>query len=318
MRRNLKHVDLCTGTGGFTLALKSTKKVKTIFANDFYKQSKNIFELNFKTKLDTRDVNDIEPESFPDHDILTGGFPCQPFSIAGKRDGFDDDRSNVFWAIVRIMKTKKPMLVILENVKNIMSIDNGETFKTVINTLKDVGYNVSYTVMDTSKHCGIPQHRERVYIVCSMGFDVNMNFTEIPKQPMEDFLEPDIPDKYYYTPQSTIWDMLHEGITKTSTIYQFRRVYVRENQKGECPTLTANMGGGGHNVPLIKDSQGIRKLTPRECFNFQGFPPNFKLPSDLADCHLYKLAGNAISVPVGVLVVDRCLQSIPQTLCHSQ
>jgi len=315
--KNLRHVDLCTGTGGFTLALKSTKKVTTIFANDFYKQSKDIVELNFKIKLDVRNINDIDPDSIPEHDILTGGFPCQPFSIAGKRDGFEDDRSNVFWAIVRIMKAKKPKIVILENVKNIMSIDNGETFQTVINTLKDVGYNVNYNVMDTAKHVGIPQHRERVYIVCSLGFDVNMKFDEIRKQPLSDFLENEIPDKYYYTESSKIWDMLHAEVTQTNTIYQFRRVYVRENQKGECPTLTANMGSGGHNVPIIKDSMGIRKLTPRECFNFQGFPSNFKLP-DLADCHLYKLAGNAISVPVGVLVIDRCLQSIPQTPSHTR
>lgn len=313
----MRHVDLCTGTGGFTLALKSTGKVNTIFANDFYKQSKDIFELNFKTKLDTRDVNDIDPNSFPEHEILTGGFPCQPFSIAGKRDGFDDDRSNVFWMIVRIMKAKKPKLVILENVKNIMSIDNGDTFQTVINTLKDSGYTVNYTIMDTAKHCGIPQHRERVYIVCSLGFTVNLEFEEMKKQPLSDFLESNAPEKYYYKESSKIWKLLEESVTKTNTIYQFRRVYVRENQKGECPTLTANMGGGGHNVPIIKDSKGIRKLTPRECFNFQGFPTNYKLPK-LADCHLYKLAGNAITVPVGVLIVDRCLQSFPRKLSHNR
>lgn len=311
----LKHVDLCTGTGGFSLALSSTKKIKTIFANDFYKQSKDIFELNFKVKLDTRDINTIDPKTIPEHDILTGGFPCQPFSIAGKRDGFDDDRSNVFWAIVRIMKTKKPKLVILENVKNIISIDNGDTFKIIIQTLQNCGYNVNHTVMNTSKYTGIPQNRERIYIICSLGFTVDLNFKEIKKQPLEKFLEKnEIPTKYYYTDETKIWDLLNENVTKKNTIYQLRRVYVRENQKSECPTLTANMGGGGHNVPIIKDTIGIRKLTPRECFNFQGFPSNYKLPSTIADCHLYKLAGNAISVPVAVHVIDKCLENYPQKL----
>jgi len=117
-------------------------------------------------------------------------------------------------------------------------------------------------------------------------------------------LQDEVPNKYYYTEASSTWPLVSQAIVKNNTIYQYRRVYVRENKSNECPTLTANMGGGGHNVPLVKDSKGIRKLTPRECFNFQGFPQSYLLPV-LADSNLYKLAGNAVSVPVVKLIAER-------------
>jgi DNA (cytosine-5)-methyltransferase 1 len=115
-----------------------------------------------------------------------------------------------------------------------------------------------------------------------------------------------IPLKYYYSDKSSTWDVIKNGVVKNDTIYQYRRVYVRENKSSECPTLTANMGSGGHNVPLILDTKGIRKLTPRECFNLQGFPLSYKLPN-LSDSNLYKLAGNAISVPVVNLIANRII-----------
>ena len=118
--------------------------------------------------------------------------------------------------------------------------------------------------------------------------------------------EQTVPDKYYYTDSSSTWPLVSEAVTKRNTIYQYRRVYVRENKSSECPTLTANMGGGGHNVPLIRDEKGIRKLTPRECFNFQGFPSEYRLPN-LSDSNLYKLSGNAVSVPVVKLIANRLI-----------
>jgi DNA (cytosine-5)-methyltransferase 1 len=132
----------------------------------------------------------------------------------------------------------------------------------------------------------------------------SLDFDAKPKLPISSCLETAIPEKYYYTDKSSTWALIKSGVTKKDTIYQYRRVYVRENKSNECPTLTANMGGGGHNVPLILDNKGIRKLTPRECFNFQGFPQTYKLPP-LADSNLYKLAGNAVSVPVVKLIAER-------------
>jgi DNA (cytosine-5)-methyltransferase 1 len=165
-------------------------------------------------------------------------------------------------------------------------------------------------VLNTSDITGIPHHRERIYIVCMKSkkvFDTfSLDFPKIEKKKISEFLETNVPLKYYYNDKSTTWELLKKNVVKKDTIYQYRRVYVRENKSSECPTLTANMGGGGHNVPIILDDKGIRKLTPRECFNLQGFPSSYKLPS-LCDSNLYKLAGNAVSVPVVKLIANRLI-----------
>ena len=171
-------------------------------------------------------------------------------------------------------------------------------------------YHIRFKVLNTAQITGIPQHRERIYIVCIKSKEIfdkfTLDFPDIRKKAISDLLETDVPDKYYYTDKSSTWELVRNAVTKKNTVYQYRRVYVRENKSNECPTLTANMGSGGHNVPLILDDKGIRKLTPRECFNFQGFPSTYKLPN-LADSHLYKLAGNAVSVPVVELIANRLM-----------
>lgn len=302
----LKLVELFTGTGAFSLAFENTKKVETIFANDFCKNSEKIFNENFLLKLSCSNINDIKITDIPKMDILTGGFPCQPFSIAGEQKGFDDERSNVFWKILKIIKAHKPRIVILENVKNLQSHDNGETFKVITNELDKLKYYYKHTILNTSEYSSIPQNRERIYIVCFKNKeDYNkFNFPDKidvkKKKLLSSMMETTVDSKYYYTADSAIWDKLtdiKEPISK-NVIYQYRRYYVRENKNNVCPTLTANMGTGGHNVPLIKDKNGIRKLTPRECFNLQGFPQTYKLPTNLSNAALYKLAGNAVSYPI--------------------
>ena len=307
--RKLKMIDLFAGTGGFSLAFMSTKEVDVVFANDMVDHSKTIYDKNFEHKLKIKDINNIEAEDIPCHDILTGGFPCQPFSIAGNQEGFNDERSNVFWKILSIIDYHKPKCVILENVKNLLSHDNKKTFKIIKENLEDRGYNICHKILNTAEITGIPQHRERIYIVCLLSKNIfdkfNLDFPKIEKKKISYFLEKDkVSDKYYYGDNLKIWDLVRENVVKEETIYQLRRVYVRENKSNECPTLTANMGGGGHNVPLILDEKGIRKLTPRECFNFQGFPLSYEL-AKLSDTNLYKLAGNAVSVPVVNLIANR-------------
>jgi DNA (cytosine-5)-methyltransferase 1 len=307
---NIKMIDLFAGTGAFSYAFEKTGKVKCVFANDMVEWSKKIYDLNFTHKLTLGNLNDIKVADIPKHNILTGGFPCQPFSIAGKQEGFQDVRSNVFWKILEIIDFHQPSCVILENVKNLVSHDEGKTFETIKKNLTERGYNICFKILDTAKITGVPQHRERIYIVCIKSKSIFDNFTldfpDKPKKSIASMLELNIPDKYYYTEKSSTWDLVKEGVTKENTIYQFRRVYVRENKSNECPTLTANMGTGGHNVPLILDKKGIRKLTPRECFNFQGFPASYKMPQ-LSDANLYKLAGNAVSVPVVELIAKRLI-----------
>lgn len=312
---NLKMIDLFAGTGAFTLAFQETNNVNVVFANDMVEYSKKIYDENFNHELTLKNLNDIDNEDIPKHDILTGGFPCQPFSIAGLQEGFKDERSNVFWKILSIIDYHKPKCIILENVKNILSHDDKKTFEIIKNNLEDKGYYICYKILNTAKITGIPHHRERIYIVCIKSKSVfdkfNLDFPEIEKLKITSFLETDVESKYYYTEKSSTWELLKNNVIKKDTIYQYRRVYVRENKSSECPTLTANMGSGGHNVPIILDDIGIRKLTPRECFNLQGFPSSYKLPL-LSDSSLYKLAGNAVSVPVVKLIANKLIPLLQQ------
>jgi len=307
----LKMIDLFAGTGAFTYAFEQTGKVSCVFANDMVKWSKKIYDENHEHKLTLQDLNTIKVEDIPKHDILTGGFPCQPFSIAGKQMGFDDSRSNVFWKILEIVDYHNPRAIVLENVKNLVGHDEGRTFSTILENLTKRGYHIKYKVLNTSTITPIPQHRERIYIVCLKDKDVmdrfSLDFPSVEKKSISEMLTTeDVDSKYYYTDKSSTWPLVSQAVVKHDTIYQYRRVYVRENKSNECPTLTANMGGGGHNVPLVCDTKGIRKLTPRECFNFQGFPSSYRLPK-ISDTELYKLAGNAVSVPVVKLIADRLM-----------
>lgn len=298
-------IDLFCGTGAFSYVLEKNGH-KCVFANDFIQESKEIYELNNKqTVFVKEDLNKVKTKSIPKHSILCGGWPCQPFSIAGKQEGFNDSRANVFWKIIEILKYHKPSIIILENVKNLTSHDKKNTFKVVKKELETLGYNLKYKILDTSIVTNVPQHRERIYIVGFLEKKYYDSF-EFPQEtntllPVTDLLEQNVEEKYYYSERLKVYEEIKKNVTKhvsTNTVYQYRRYYTRENKSSVCPTLTANMGGGGHNVPLILDDKGIRKLTPRECFNLQGFPESYQLPPNLSDSKLYKLAGNAVSIPV--------------------
>ena len=273
---------------------------------------KKIYELNYPThEFTLKDLNTINVSDIPSHNILCGGFPCQPFSIAGDKKGFQDKRSNVFWKILEILEHHKPEIIILENVKNLKSHDKGKTYEIIEKKLQEIGYYIKTSILDTNKITNIPQHRERIYIVGFLNKEKYDKFDfDFPQQEPEklyNMLDKNIDDKYYYSDRFKVFEEIEKGISKTifeNVLYQYRRYYVRENKSNCCPTLTANMGGGGHNVPLLKDNKGIRKLTPRECFNLQGFPIDYKLP-DICDSALYKLAGNAVSVPVVKLIVNK-------------
>lgn len=317
---SLKMIDLFAGTGAFSYVCNNNN-IKCVFANDISEDSKKIFDLNHEIDLTCKDLNNIKLKNIPKHNILCGGFPCQPFSIAGMQKGFDDERSNVFWKILKILKKYKPDIVILENVKNLQSHDKGNTFKIIHEKLEKLNYYIKYKILDTSKYTKVPHHRERIYIVCFRNKELynkfDFNFKDIKTEKITKYLEKTIDDKYYYNNRYKVYDTIKEGITKKNIIYQYRRYYVRENKNGVCPTLTANMGTGGHNVPLLKDDKGIRKLTPRECFNLQGFPKDYKLP-EISDNKLYKLAGNAVSVPIVELIINEIknldLENIHQIL----
>ena len=183
---NLTMIDLFAGTGAFSLAFQETNSVNIVFANDMIEHSKKIYDENFDHKLTLKNLIDIDVENIPKHDILTGGFPCQPFSIAGLREGFKDIRSNVFWKILSIIDFHLPKCVILENVKNLLSHDDKKTFNIIKSNLESRGYYVYYKVLNTADITGIPHHRERIYIICLKSKNIfnkfNLDFQKIEKK----------------------------------------------------------------------------------------------------------------------------------------
>ena len=304
----MKCASFFAGVGGIDKGFEQAG-FETIYANEFDYNASVTYKANFpNVKFDLCDIREVDPQQLPDFDIMLAGFPCQAFSVAGYRQGFNDEkgRGNLFFELARIIKVKQPEIIFLENVKNLVSHDNGNTFSVISETLFNLGYHIRPVVLNACNYGNIPQTRERIYIVCFKNIEHRKNFDfpapiKLTKQLSDviDFVKKKEKKFYYTNDNCTFYDKLKEGITKSDTVYQWRRVYVRENKSKMCPTLTANMGTGGHNVPIIKMYNGeIRKLTPRECFNLQGFPADFILPKELCNGALYKQAGNSVVVTV--------------------
>lgn len=284
---NFKFIDLFAGIGGFRLAMQNVGG-KCIFTSEWNVEAQKTYRTNFGEipfgDITKERIKNYIPEKF---EILCAGFPCQAFSIAGFQKGFSDTRGTLFFDLQQIIETHKPKVVFLENVKNLVSHDNGNTFKTIIEVLeKKLGYKVFTKILNSMTHANIPQNRERIFIIAfdpkqvpnyaSFKFPAEIKLTKT----IHDILEKGKQsDKLYYNQNHAYYPELSKAMLSKNTVYQWRRVYARENKSNVCPTLTANMGTGGHNVPLIKDDFGIRKLTPRECFTFQGYPQNYVLPN---------------------------------------
>ena len=365
--------SLFAGIGGICSGIISSSYkdsgYEIVWANEIDEYACETYRTNFSHHLLEGDINDILDQNNISNneareimlskkiDVLNGGFPCQAFSIAGYQKGFQDDRGNLFWSIintVKLIETKyeKPRILFLENVKNLMAHDKGNTYKVIKSEIEKIGYTVKEKVLNTMYFSDLPQNRERIYIICfrdkkdadkfSMFDNIDLYKKQFTKKDrMDQFkkiidITTKVPDKYYYTKEkyphyfltedeynsidiSERGDHrinLEESITDKYQFYQLRRgMYVRKNQNNVCPTLTANMGTGGHNVPLIIDNFGIRKLTPAETLRLQGFPinDNYKLPVEFkgkkyADSYLYKQAGNAVSVPVIRLIATELLK----------
>ena len=279
------------GVGGIDLGFEETGEFKTVYANEFDSYASETFEMNYPTvKVDQRDIHLVPVEDVPKTDVIIGGFPCQAFSIAGYRQGFEDKkgRGELFFELMRMVEAKKPRVALFENVKNLVGHDNGNTFRVICEQLELLGYHywpLSIPLTTTVKDI--------------IDFDTKVD------------------DKYYYTEgkyKGDIYKLLVEATKDDDinhpAIYQWRRKYVRQNKSGVVPTLTANQGEGGHNVCIVKTKQGLRKMTPRECFNTQGFPKNYKLPKKQSDARLYKQAGNSVCVPVINRIAENILEAI--------
>jgi len=298
-----KFIDLFAGVGGFRLALQNLGG-KCIYTSEWNKEAQKTYQANFGEipfgDITKKSTKRYIPETF---DVLCAGFPCQAFSIAGYRKGFSDTRGTLFFDVEKIIERHRPKVVFLENVKNLVSHNKGKTFKVILEIIeKKLGYKVFYKILNTMTHSNIPQNRERIFIVAFNPKKVkNYNLFSFPEeipltQTIHDLLDENKQEpKYYYSKDHKYYPELEKTMTKNDTVYQWRRVYVRENKSKVCPTLTANMGTGGHNVPLIRDNFGIRKLTPKECFAFQGYPiDKFILPK-IANSKLYMQAGNSVT-----------------------
>jgi DNA (cytosine-5)-methyltransferase 1 len=302
-KTHFSFIDLFAGIGGFRLAMQNLGG-KCLYSSEWNEDAKMTYFANFG-EVPFGDITKDIVKSYikTNFDILCAGFPCQAFSIAGYQKGFSDTRGTLFFDIEQIIELHRPKVVFLENVKNLVSHDKGKTFKIILEILSEkLGYKVFHKVLNSMTHANIPQNRERIFIV---AFDPNQvkNNQEFKfpdeidlSKKVKDFLEKEKQDpKYYYSKNHQYYPELEKCITSKDTVYQWRRKYVRENKSKVCPTLTANMGAGGHNVPLILDDFGIRKLTPKECFSLQGFPMDkFKLPL-ISDSKLYMQAGNSVT-----------------------
>lgn len=322
-------IDLFAGIGGFHLALK--KEAECVFVSEWNEQARQTYLLNFGEEMLKNnipfeaDITNIDEKDVPNHTILCGGFPCQPFSIAGLQKGFSHPtQGNLFFDIIRIVKEKKPRVLFLENVKNLKSHDKGNTFKVICETLEKEGYTIHHAILNGTIHGNVPQNRERIFLVCFKDKEDSAHF-KFPsaielKKTINDIVDisQKKPEKYYQTNlDSPSVKKMVASIQNKGSIYQYRRYYLRENKNGVCPTLTANMGMGGHNVPLLKDNYGIRKLTPKECILFQGFPKSYKLPA-ISDSHLYKQAGNSVVVPVIERIAKNIIKALKKTDTEKQ
>lgn len=321
----LKCASFFAGVGGIDKGFENTGFFKTVYANEFDCYPVKTFESNFNIKVDCRDIHKVKNNEIPDFDVMLAGFPCQAFSIAGYRQGFDDDkgRGTLFFELVRIIKERKPKIVFLENVKNLVGHDNGNTFRVILNELEKENYHVKKDVLNAMEYGNVPQNRERIYIVAFKDREMYRNF-EFPMpikltKKISDIIDfnKKVDEKYYYTEgkyKGDIFQKLVEAIDDDNAVYQWRRKYVRKNMSGVVPTLTANQGEGGHNVCIVKTKYGIRKMTPHECFNAQGFPKNYVLPDDMSDGRLYKQAGNSVCVTVIERIAEQIKNAYIETI----
>lgn len=295
--------SLFAGIGGIDLAFVQAG-FEIVWANDIDPDACKTYRHNFPDSLLVEgDIRSIDKRSIPDFDVLTAGFPCQPFSVCGKQKGFQDDRGNLFFQIVDVIEVKNPGVVFLENVANLVEHDHGRTFNTIHNELVSRGYCIRYLVADACDY-GIPQHRTRSYIVAFKDEEQCDRFAFPEKVPLEkhifDIIDKRIkPDETFYLKEGTVrFKKIESAIKDTEQIYRFSDYGIQSSKDGISFTLKANMGTWYDRVPIIKDNYGIRKITPKECLALMGFPADYDFPCDLKVGSAYKQCGNSVVVPV--------------------
>lgn len=310
-----RSIDLFAGIGGIRLGFDKVfnNEIETVFVSEWDKKAKETYRANFDDEAEIQgDITKIDEKNIPKHDILLAGFPCQSFSLAGHKKGFEDARGTLFFDVARIIKHHKPTVVFCENVKNLVNHDRGKTFKVIKNILTDLDYTVFSQVLN-SKNFGVPQNRERIYIVAFRN-DIAPNKFSFPdkidstKEIKDIIEESEVSPKYYLSNvylESLRRHKARHALKGNGFGYEIRSI------DGIAGAIVC--GGMGRERNLIVDErltdftpvthikgeinrEFIRKMTPREWARLQGFPDEFKLV--VADTHLYKQFGNSVTVPV--------------------
>lgn len=309
--KDFTFIDLFSGIGGFRLAFESVGG-KCVFSSDIDKWANETYFMNFG-EYPHGDISEIPANQIPDHDILCAGFPCQPFSIGGYRKGFCDTRGTLFFEIERILKAKKPKMFLLENVKGLTNHDKGKTFKVIKESLWNLGYSIFYQVLN-SKDYGVPQNRERIFIV---GFRDDVKSFKFPlpiekESNINELLEKDVKGHELSGIASDHLKKHYEEFKKNKKVNDDYPIFATEIRPSRCsirndgnsPCLTAKMGTGGNNVPVLVREN--RKLTVRECLRLQGFPEDYKIKDNYSQS--YKQIGNSVTVPVVTLIAKEMIK----------
>ena len=315
----LKFIDLFCGIGGFRIALKSLGH-DCVFSSDLDKDAQHTYKVNFD-ETPVGDITKVDASVIPEHQILCGGFPCQPFSISGNQAGFQDSRGTLLHEILRIADHHQPEVLFLENVRNYVSHAGGETLAMTLNLLEEAGYDPFFKVLNSSDF-GIPQKRERLYFACFRK-DLRISEFEFPQPTksdvaVEDILllggDPMLDDLFIEREDLTLAKEFPESREKkpirVGTVGkggQGERIY---SSKGHAITLSAYGGGIGAKTGIYLINERLRRLHPRECARLMGFPESFKLHNRRNVC--YKLFGNSVVIPV----VKKIFQEIEKSLSN--
>jgi DNA (cytosine-5)-methyltransferase 1 len=308
---SLKVASMFAGIGGICLGFKQVG-CDIVWANEKDQAACKTYRHNFGSDwLQEGDIRKITPYKIPDIDVLVAGFPCQSFSVAGTQKGFESPSGNLFFEITRIVDIKRPAVIFLENVSNLIEHDNGKTFLVIYNSLAQFGYAMRYCVMDAHTYGNLPQPRSRIYIVAFLDYEECDRFT-FP-DPIEltvsinDFVRRNEKkhDVYYYQKDSEVFVKYGKQIFDRRYIYRISDKGLIRVRNHFCPTLTANMGYYPDRIPIIRDDFGVRKLTLRECLDFQGFPIEYEFPNNIKITDAYRQIGNSVCVPVIRRIAER-------------
>ncbi len=300
--------SLFAGIGGIELGFEQAG-FNTVWANELDKEACITYRHNFpKVTLYEEDIRQLEASKLEYVDVLTAGFPCQPFSVCGNKQGFNDERGNLFFEIMRVVDELHPPIIFLENVANLTEHDNGRTFNTIHNELIIRDYFIRYLVADACNY-GIPQHRTRTYIVAFKSQRLCEQFQFPEKRKLEkqifDIIDKsrEIDNRYYLKPDTYQYNKMIVAINDEDQIYRFSDYGIQSSKDGISFTLKANMGTWRDRIPIIKDDYGVRKITPYEALALQGFPDTFKFQG-VSSQAAYKQIGNSVCVPLIKMIAD--------------